>query len=50
MGNSQGKMESEEERRRNIKKMDEQMNKRFGRAVKHKSKELFLILVFSLTM
>jgi hypothetical protein len=30
-------MQSEEERRMNIKRMDEQMNIRFGRATKHKS-------------
>ena len=35
MGNSQGTPQSEEERRRSIRQMDLQMNRRFGRSSKH---------------
>ena len=35
MGNTQGTTVSDEERRRNIRQMDAQMNQRFGRTSKH---------------
>ena len=35
MGNSQGTIQSEEDRRQSIRQMDQQMNRRFGRSSKH---------------
>ena len=35
MGNSQGTIQSEEDRRQRIRQMDQQMNRRFGRSSKH---------------